>query len=288
MKFMMSSINGLKRGPLGLAKKPFRVMTLKENKPVGVEPALLRAVEKRIADWSGQTVARAQPEAEYWVLYRREGVGFWMLRLWGGAERREAGRLRAELAHGLAYLTLPPSNIPPAGQNGSVVLDPFAGSGALIEALWDRTGQPALGPVVAVESDIRLAGAIGSTMRKRNGDVNLARGDAAVTDAYAGQAGPGWCVITGDARHVPHPDASVSAICTDPPWGEHQQVEKGLIEAFLGEATRLVTPGGRMVLLGIPAMQPLLERSGWVMQQVLPVLVSGHKAKVFVLEKPLT
>ena len=283
MAFLMSSILGMKHVPQGLANAPFRVMTLKENKPVGVAPAMLRAVEQRISQWTGQPVARAQPEAEYWVLYRREGVGFWMLRLWGGAERREAGRLRSELAHALAFLALPPGDIPPAGEQGAVVLDAFAGSGALVEALWQRTGQPALGPVVAVERTAKLAGNIANTLRKQRGNAALVRGDALSTQSHTGQAGPGWWVITGDARHIPLPNASVSAVCTDPPWGEHEQVEASLYEDFLQEATRLLVPGGRMVLLGPPALQPVLERSGWVLTMALPVLVSGHKAKAYVM-----
>jgi SAM-dependent methyltransferase len=80
----------------------------------------------------------------------------------------------------------------------------------------------------------------------------------------------------------------VGAIATDPPWGAYgggpgADEADGLLRGFMGEAARLLGPGGRLVLLvGRDQAAAAAGAAGeaFALAQSLDVLISGKKASV--------
>jgi SAM-dependent methyltransferase len=80
----------------------------------------------------------------------------------------------------------------------------------------------------------------------------------------------------------------VGAIATDPPWGTYgggpgADEADGLLRAFLGEAARVLGPGGRLVLLVGRGQAGAAARAGgeaFALARSLEVLISGKKASV--------
>ncbi|CAE7879542.1 THUMPD2 [Symbiodinium necroappetens] len=113
-------------------------------------------------------------------------------------------------------------------QEGELVLDPFAGRGALLAALARRWPCRYLG----FELD---------PARVAEAEVNL---QAAELQELA-------VVRRGDARQLPLPDDSVDVVVSDLPFGrKHGSVEanRSLYPAALREVARVLHPGGRGVV----------------------------------------
>lgn len=95
-----------------------------------------------------------------------------------------------------------------------------------------------------------------------------------------------------DFRDLEITPGTVSAVVTDPPWGHYSSVDEGVIGLYadLGAvARRWLHPGGAFVVLtGAPkdAVERLLDAGGFERELNLPVLVNGRKACVLVARKP--
>ncbi|MGH2353142.1 MAG: methyltransferase domain-containing protein, partial [Chloroflexota bacterium] len=94
-----------------------------------------------------------------------------------------------------------------------------------------------------------------------------------------------------DARRLPLEDQSVSAIATNLPFG-HQIGSPGenrtLYPALLTEWTRVLQPGGRLVLLtGDRALlQRTLDRRPELrLERTLPLIVRGFRAAIYVARR---
>ena len=104
----------------------FRVVFSKENELVKVNNERLTKIENKIAKLNNLKIDRANPDFEFWFFKRSEGHKFTGVRITKHPDYKTIlakGQLRQKLADILCLLSNP--------QKFDVVLDPFAGSGAI-------------------------------------------------------------------------------------------------------------------------------------------------------------
>jgi SAM-dependent methyltransferase len=255
----------------------FRVVFSVENTPAAVGPALRREAEDRIASFSALRLDRSNPDTEFWFLLRREGA-FFMRRLsrhrpWD--KLLHPGELPPPLAWTLCRLSGP--------RPGETVADPFCGYGSIPAARVRHFPQAEF-----FASDID------------EGPLRIARGQ------FKGKTPPRCHFNRLDVAELPRiiPPGGLDAVITDPPWGHYprplpagggpeqkpaegagralEDLYRRSFEVFAG----LLKPGGRIVMLcgrGEEAPEAA-ERGGFSLSRSLPILVSGKKAVIHVLE----
>jgi tRNA (guanine6-N2)-methyltransferase len=154
---------------------------------------------------------------------------------------------------------------------GQTVLDPMCGGGTL------------------------LAEQIALAHRRRAGEVAVLGGDRdadamRAAGANLRRAGPGWRLVRWDARRLPLASASIDRIVCNPPFG----VQLGepwaiapLYRDLAGECDRVLTPGGRMVVLVGDATlwHPAAAAVGWRATRRLRIRILGQRAELSVWRK---
>ncbi|MBI3442502.1 MAG: hypothetical protein HY007_01945 [Candidatus Sungbacteria bacterium] len=107
-------------------RKFFKIVASLENQTTAIAHTVLRGLESKIMHINGLRLSIKNPNLEFWFLLRREGYGFFGIRITYpyGAERRPAkGELRKEISHIMSTLSEP--------QPKDIILDPFAGYGSI-------------------------------------------------------------------------------------------------------------------------------------------------------------
>lgn len=219
-------------------------------------PHFLRAkLEKTLAE-HGMLHKPEQPDVELWFLARREGYGFFGVRLEKThAENRppEKGELKPELASLLCVLTQPKPT--------DRFLDPCAGNGSIPIA------RALLGPAARIVS----------------ADANAAH--VAVTAKRAKALGVSVESMVCDALSLsPLPDGSIDVLVTDPPWGVFDEKDFDYA-ALLRQISRVTAPGARIVVLlarHIALGRELSAHPELRPGKQLSVLVNGQKATAHV------
>jgi tRNA G10 N-methylase Trm11 len=184
------------------------------------------------------------------------------LRLGSGKKPGKRGSLSTDLSTLLVRASNP--------SNDDVFLDPFGGSGALVEA---RTASAFRS---ATYSDNRLSD-LRSQLSPRlvnNRKVRVLGEDALMLLSV--------------------PDGSVSAIVTDPPWGEHEDLGmpyREFADAMMRSFDRVLNRRrGRLVLMvsrrEASAVTEMWKPAGLQVEHVHEILVNGHPASVLVGERP--
>lgn len=220
-------------GPLAHeARRPgartFRVRYSRENQFAQVDRKTMDAAESYVSRRTGLVPDRFDPDMEFWFMARREGQSFF-----AALETKKAstesylapGELRPEIVQLIVGLAR-------ARESDRVILDPFAGHGAI----------PARLAAVCPDSRI-LASDI---------DPALAEG---LRERFAGNPRlEVTCADALDLRGVA--DSSVDLIVTDPPWGcwdaESYRGDNSLDTLYRGmlrEFGRVLKPGARAFVL---------------------------------------
>ena len=247
--------------------RTFRIVISNENKPAAIDEKLRMEAEKTISRLSGLKVNRALPDTEFWFLYRREneqGFSIFMKRLtlrpsW------EKTLHKGELPPPLTWTLCRLANL----VHTDTVLDPFCGYGSIPEAAFKYFH---ITKFMACDTDRKAALFSANRFKKRkSGEFTLHVRD--------------FCELPSLVA-----EKSISAIITDPPWGQFRPAEtdtmftdsafhKKMFEIF----GRLLRNGGRAVVLyandslflnAVPACFEL-EKS-------IPILLSGKKAVIYV------
>lgn len=181
---------------------------------------LRTAVEQTIRQDRRKWAVADPAQLEIWACEYQPGQFISGLRLSGAAMRQHGGR--ALERHGALRPTLAAAMVELAGEPGGLLLDPCCGSGTILAeaaaAGWTATGTD-------IDQDA----------------VMTARANA-----------PSAAVAIGDALHLDLPDASVAACVSNLPFGRQYRVEAEMstwVGRLLHEAARVLTPGGRAVLL---------------------------------------
>lgn len=266
-------------GSLGRWRLPrtgadFRLMFSEDGQLVGVPAPARDTLQRRIAKATGGTfVARGGGE-EFWTIARRDLDEVLFTRRLPQPKRRRPAK--GELAPELAELIV--SAAGPARPD-DVILDPFAGSGALLAA---RASSPFR---TLVCSDLRYAGGERPDLRAKRVRV-----------------------LADDARTLPSLDAeSVDVIITDPPWGEFAGEQNAapatgtendaertaagttLITDALTAFDRVLRPGGAVVMLLSRRLAATLGTT-WPVEMLridrqYELLVNGHPATLLGITK---
>lgn len=159
-------------------------------------------------------------DLEVWVGEYAPGRFVAGLRVSGSAMRQRDGR--ASERTGALRPAVAAAMVLRAGEPGGALLDPCCGSGTILREAGHAGWQP------------------------RGFDIDPEAVAIATTNA------PGVEVEAGDARELPVPDASAGAVVTNLPFGAQYDVPGDPVvwlAAVLGEAARVVRPGGRVVVL---------------------------------------
>jgi 16S rRNA G966 N2-methylase RsmD len=209
--------------------------------------AAYRGLETAIAAGWPTATGRSTVD-EVWLLHRSDlRTAVVAARLSSGGPRPPRGQLRSEICAALA-------RVEPL-RDAELVLDPFAGSGAIGDACLKA------GATKVWLNDLNPPGsAIAASPRVR------------------------W--TRSDFRKLRVRPQSIDALVTDPPWGRNWNMKHGAAGFYrdLGAAAQQwLRPGGAVVLLtGAPdrALEALLHAGNLRSEMTLPVLVNGSRARV--------
>jgi len=280
LKNAFAVVTETRRGPLptavpalakALAKMPagalprtngaFRTMMSVDGQLVGVPRDVRARLEAAIAARTGGRLqTRGGSGDEYWVVGRRELDTLLLGRKVPMRKPRAApkGALGPEVSDLLVRASDPSPD--------DVFLDPFAGTGSLVLARLDHPARQII-----------------------YSDLNLRRLRPEFRPELARARGVSF--LHEDARELPSvDDATIDAIVTDPPWGEHEELAEPfpLFAAAVGHSMRRVLkPGaGRFVMLVTRRLAADL-RAALVDSDLVPrheheILVNGHPATALV------
>jgi predicted RNA methylase len=240
----------------------FRLMAHLDGGLVPIEPRARGALERAVARHTG---ARLEPRGmgqEYWVV-GRSGLP----ELLFGARLPKAPRpptAKGALAYELAAMLVAASQPTPEDR----FLDPFGGSGALVAARAEL-------PARSLDYS----------------DLDLDRHRRALAAARLPKR---VRLLAEDALTLPSiPDGGVDVIVTDPPWGEHEDLDRPFPDfaAEVGKSfARTLHPvRGRYVLLvnrrNADPMRDGLAAAALPPAAEHPILVNGHPATVLIGRK---
>jgi SAM-dependent methyltransferase len=249
------------RGAAGFALRAFG-----PDDPAPLPESARRGLEEAIARRSGgRPDPRGDPlSREYRLQARADGSVLFLERRGpvGGraAEPPRPGELPRSTCRLLAEMTDP--------RPGDVFLDPFCGYGGIA---LERVLASPFRFVFASDIDPEKVEAVKAELREKAFERRRRTFFPKVRDALdpgAFEAG------------------FIDAIATDPPWGLYEkgpEVDEAhaLLLKFMGEAARLLGPGGRLVLLvgrGQSALAGDAAGGAFALGRSLEVLVSGKKA----------
>jgi 16S rRNA G966 N2-methylase RsmD len=234
----------------------FRLRVHDDGRFASLQSASARALEAELGRWSGLQPGRNLARTEFWVI-RRRGLAESVLatKLTAGNPRVPAGVLRPEICAALARVV--------DVREAALVLDPFAGSGAVGVACLEAGARR----VWLNDPSPTAIGSVGTLPRSLRARVE---------------------VTALELRDLDVSPASVSAIVTDPPWGhydDHATSVASLYEGIAHFAVASLVTGGALVVLtgaGPDAVHSLRARKELVAGDAYSVLVNGRKAQIVV------
>lgn len=241
-------------------RRNFKIVSSIENRMVPVNRKLLNNLESVIFRVRGLRLNIKKPDLEFWALVRREGYGFFGIRLtypFTGENKREKGELRKEIAYIMSFISKPTPK--------DIVIDPFAGYGAIpiVRAISFPYKK-----IIAVDKDENLVSRLQQKGQKLHKNIDVIHGDALSLHE----------IDTG----------SIDKIISDPPWGEYKvmaEPEK-FFEKMLKEFDRILKQNGIIVLLvGAKETFENILRNKFAdiffLEKKYDILVSGKKAAIY-------
>lgn len=239
----------------------FRIILSKENQMVPGFGKETEIIENKLKKFRIR-INRSQPDYEIWFVERTEGQGFLGIRITRHPDYKtilQKGELRPELTFLMNYLSEP--------KREDVMLDPFAGSGAI--------------PISRAEyfpGEKIIAG-----------DKNISNIEKKLPGT--GRYFENLDVLRLDATNLEmFENNSVDKIVTDPPWGIFEEVGniEEFYETFMKEFIRILIPNGILIIL--TAQKELLEEiaennASLKIESKEDILVSGKKSGLYKIRK---
>jgi tRNA G10 N-methylase Trm11 len=243
-------------------KKSFRIICSKENEMIPIEKKYLYSIENKIVKQYNLYLNIYKPEHEFWFLQRREGIGFFMLRLTKNKNKNIfKGQLRSELAYILCYLSEP--------NKEDIFLDPFAGYNSIPQ---ERNKFQYYKNIIANEKDRKKIKFLEKIFRNQNINGKIMQEDALNMNSISA--------------------GSISKIVTDPPWGLYQQLNTSITkfyDSMINEFYRILKNNGICVVLTArkEEFEKVLEKykTRFEIIKKYDILVSGKKTAVYKLLK---
>lgn len=246
--------------PIKGAGAGFRMMFHIDGTLASIDRAVRANLEREIAARTRSRVESRGSCLEYWVIGRKDLGEMLLCARLPKAKRpdRAKGALSYELSEMLVAASQP--------RAGETFLDPFAGSGALVQA---RLGSPAKAIMYA---DTALA-------TFRDALPRAVRSDRRVH------------LLADDATHLSSiGNGEIDVIVTDPPWGEFEQVDipyTAFVDDVAASFNRVLNQRtGRFVILSsrrnANIFAAALTRSGFTIWSAPGILVNGHPATVLI------
>lgn len=239
----------------------FRVVYSLENKISKLAEKNLEKLETLISKVLVLKVKRDNPDTEFWILERSEGVILFGLRITKRENESnfEKGELKPELANILCEISEP--------LDTDIFLDPFAGLGAIP---IERAKIAKFKKIFAGENNKDIYKNLLEKTKKLGLSITVGRWNSTKLGALS--------------------DRSVNKIVTDPPWGEYSITNvEDLYAKSLQEMDRVLMPTGILVLLTSQKelIKKLLSHHGkkFVLEQQFNILVSGKESGVFKIRK---
>jgi len=241
-------------------RRNFRIVASLENRMVSVSRTLLRELESVILRIRGMRLNIKKPDLEFWILLRREGYGFFGIRItypFHEESYRKKGELRKEIAYIMSFISKPNPE--------DIVIDPFAGHGTIP---LERAKSFPYKKIIAVDKDKNLVFRLKQKFKEHKKKINIIHGDAL------------------DLNDVEN--SSVDKIISDPPWGEYEKISDPgkFYETTLKEFDRILKPDGVIVLLigAKEVFESVLQNKfvdTFFLKRKYDILVSGKKAALY-------
>ncbi len=239
-----------------------RLILVQENKYIRLEKSFVESLCTLMKTKSSKPISRDRGNRELWFLVRREGYAFIGVRLTTHPDYEKTlkkGELRPELSHLMCLFA--------ELSEEDIVVDPFAGSGSLIE---QRRRLFPFKRLIASDGEKDKM----FLLRKRFAGVEVE-------------------VLNADIFHLQERlgSSTVNKIITDPPWGQFgEKINIGVfypkvLDTFIG----LLKPKGVLVMLvsRMIDMDKLLKplEDKLKLEKKIDTLVNGQKATVYKLVK---
>lgn len=241
-------------------RRKFKIVSSLENRMIPVDRDLLKKIESIILKVEDVKLDIKKPNLEFWALLRREGHGFFGIRMtypFGNDNVREKGELRKEISYIMIFVSGPNPK--------DVVLDPFSGYGSIP---IERAKNFPYKEIIAMEKDPQLFSKLNGKIRSSKAKIKVICGDALAMDQIR--------------------SGSIDKIISDPPWGEYEKLPN--LESFYGrmleEFKRVLKASGTVTLLiGAKETFEKVLKTGFtnvfVLEEKYEILVSGKKAAIY-------
>jgi len=248
----------------------FRIVVSSENSPAAIGEKLRVEAEKYISRLSGLKPDRSKPDTEFWFLYRKEKDNndfFIFMKRLTLRSSWEKTLHKGELPPPLAWTLCRLANL----VHSDTVLDPFCGYGSIPHSALKHFH---IKKFIACDNNKEAAFYTMSKFTKNKKD--------------------NFIFYKNDFFDLPSfiPEKSIDVIITDPPWGQYRSVvpetndsENNFYEKMFDVFGRLLKDGGRAVILFLKDFDIKMILSCFEIKNSVPVLLSGKKAVIYVLQK---
>jgi tRNA (guanine6-N2)-methyltransferase len=237
----------------------FRIMVSDENQTISLQNTIQRALEDHLASSFRLRVDRSLPDTEFWIIKRASGILVFGQRITKrSSDNYEKGELKDEIVYMMNYLADPNQN--------DIVIDPFAGSGAL---MLSRAKYFPYGKIFVADKERSLMNKLPPRFTSYS-NVFIKKMDA-----------------TNMSEIKSH---SINKIVTDPPWGIFENITNvtEFYKEMLQEFERVTTKNAKIVILTAAKQElrdSLAKYSQFEIQESFNVLVSGKKCEIFIINK---
>ena len=253
---LVNKFSGIKLPKYNINK--FKLFTSVKNKLISHSGKLASQLIDKIQALTKKQYDTLRADTEFWLIYRSEQIGFFMLRITENKKKLTRGELRPEIANILCRLSNP--------KNEDVFCDPFCGSGSIP---LERSKICGYRGIFALDDDADVISALKEKTKK----------------IKSSKFKKSFFIKKQDFFHNSFDDNFLDVVVSDPPWGYFQKIDDDFYDLLFAELARILKPGGRLVLL--TALKDKIQNNfpKFELQKRYDILLSGQKAGIFVLKK---